>query len=215
MTLTRGRIIKNATTATGVTLRETTATTSVIPTGRRIPKSEVDAHERAKEIVKSAEARAAEIAGNAKREGEEAAKAEFAAAYLLLRAREEAHEQASLARSVELAKVLAERLLGSALVAEPSVIFGMAEVALKEARGARRVTIEAHPLDAATLRSDISRITAMPIIAEVVAIEENDQLARGSLTLSTDLGTIDAKLAPQLERLGRALEDALRGERNR
>ena len=128
----------------------------------------------------------------------------------MLRAREEARHEADLARAVELAKVLAERLLGEALAQDPSTIVRMAEVALREARGTRRVKIEAHPLDTAALRSDISRLSALQ---EIIAIEENDQLARGSLTLTTDLGTIDAKLSPQLERLGRALQDALASER--
>lgn len=206
MTIVRGRVIKDANSAERVSLGDTTVAEPVYQVGRRVAKEVVDAHARAAEILKAAEASAEEIRRAAKSEAVEEAKADFAAAYLRLRAREEAMQESHLARSVELARVLSERLIGEALKADDAVIFKMAEVALREARGARKVKIAAHPLDATTLRIDISRIGAM---AEIVAIEESEHLERGSLTLTTDLGTLDAHLSPQLERLSRALQDAL------
>jgi flagellar biosynthesis/type III secretory pathway protein FliH len=46
-------------------------------------------------------------------------------------------------------------------------------------------------------------------IAQVASITSDATLERGSLRLHTDLGTIDAQLRPQLERLAAALRDAL------
>jgi flagellar biosynthesis/type III secretory pathway protein FliH len=43
-----------------------------------------------------------------------------------------------------------------------------------------------------------------------VDVVENAELARGSLCVHTDLGTLDAKLTPRLERLAAALRDALK-----
>jgi len=208
--IVRGRVIKNAVHAERVGEATATAIEPVYKVGRRVAKEVTDAHARAEEILKNAEAGAMDIRNTAKRRGEEEAKADFAAAYLRLRAREEEMQKNDLGRSVELARVLAERLIGEALSTDPALIFKMANVALEEARGARKVKIIAHPLDAATLRSDISRIGS---IAEIVAIEESEHLARGSLTLATDLGTLDAHIAPQLERLSRALQDALNERR--
>jgi flagellar biosynthesis/type III secretory pathway protein FliH len=41
-----------------------------------------------------------------------------------------------------------------------------------------------------------------------VSIEARDELARGDLVLRTDLGTLDARLKPQLQRLADALSRA-------
>jgi len=89
----------------------------------------------------------------------------------------------------------------------PERIVEMAKRALEEVRGARKATIEAHPLDADVLKAHLD---ALGLPAEAAEIVGKDDLSRGSLVLHTDLGTLDAKLAPQLDRLAAALRDALR-----
>jgi flagellar biosynthesis/type III secretory pathway protein FliH len=42
-----------------------------------------------------------------------------------------------------------------------------------------------------------------------VEVRDDAALSRGELRLHTDLGTIDARIAPRLERLADALRDAL------
>jgi flagellar biosynthesis/type III secretory pathway protein FliH len=53
------------------------------------------------------------------------------------------------------------------------------------------------------------------VLAEVGAtateVVSNPDLGRGSLVVVTDLGRIDARLAPQLARLAEAVRDAMRG----
>lgn len=146
----------------------------------------------------------ADAAGNAIAHDDEETKAQLAAAYLLLKRREDLMLETSLDRTTELAVALAERLIGGALALTPEIIAEMAKAALSESKGARKTRIEANPIDADALREHTVSL------GESIVIEPNAELARGSLVLHTDLGTIDARLTPQLERLARALRDALR-----
>ena len=166
-----------------------------------------DAKRQAEAIVAEARAKAQSVAQTAAREAAEAEQAKVAAQYTALRAREEHSAEAQLDRSVELARVLAERLLGEALHVDAQTVAKLARQALAEAQGARTVRIEAHPDDVATLKQHATMLN----ISQVASITSDATLERGSLRLHTDLGTIDAQLRPQLERLAAALRDALRG----
>jgi flagellar biosynthesis/type III secretory pathway protein FliH len=135
---------------------------------------------------------------------DEETKANIAAAFLLLKRREDQMLEMSLDRTTELAVALAERLVGGALEIAPEKIADMAKAALSESKGARKTRIEANPIDVDALREHTVSL------GESIILEPNADLARGSLVLHTDLGTIDARLTPQLERLARALRDALR-----
>src|SRR5207237_6293883 len=96
-----------------------------------------------------------------------------------------------LDRAIALARVLAERLIGEAIAQSPETITALARQALAEARGARRVRIEAHPLDAEALRRHLSMVTqALSQGSAVVDVVENAELARGSLCVHTDLGAL-------------------------
>jgi flagellar assembly protein FliH/type III secretion protein L len=124
------------------------------------------------------------------------ATARVAAHALALASREEQALERQLDRIVEVARVLAERLLGEALGLEPSRIAAIARRALEEARGARRITIVAHPDDAALIEQALRSVQA-----ETAEVQADPERARGSLRLDTDIGVLDADLAPQLDRL--------------
>jgi flagellar biosynthesis/type III secretory pathway protein FliH len=145
-----------------------------------------------------------DAAAHATPHDDDGAMANIAAAYLLLKRREDQMLETSLDRTTELAVALAERLIGGALELTPEIIAAMASRALSDAKGAKKARIEANPIDVDALREHTVSL------GESIVIEPNAGLARGSLVLHTDLGTIDARLTPQLERLARALRDALR-----
>jgi flagellar biosynthesis/type III secretory pathway protein FliH len=181
---------------------------SRLPYGRVAPVEVVDASEQARAIVARAETEAAEVLASARREAadlrlkvEVEARAEavarIAAQALALSLRDDRSLERNLDRIVEVARVLAERLLGEALALEPSRVVAIARRALEEARGARRVTIVAHPEDAALIEQALLSVQAGGA-AEVLA---DSARARGSLRLDTDIGVLDADLAPQLDRL--------------
>ena len=159
----------------------------------------------AETLLATARLRVDEAAATAAQEAEGRAHANLAAAWLALKAREDASASRDLERSITLAVALAERIVGASLAVDPSQIVALAGQVLAEAAGARRVRIEAHPLDAGELLAHIADFAPLP-----VTVLENPEVARGSLVLHTDLGTLDAKLAPRIQRLAVALAGVLR-----
>lgn len=206
MIATRGRIVRGV----GSTGAPPTPRLDAGNAGRRIARAELEARERAAVIVAEATARAERIAHEAReRAAEEARAAEqakVAGMYIALRAAEEKRAERDLDRVIALATLLAERLLGKTLESDPALVTMLARQALAEARGARRARIEAHALDADALKAHLDALGLAP---EAIDLVPRDDLSRGSLVLHTDLGTLDAKLAPQLDRLAAALRDAL------
>jgi flagellar assembly protein FliH len=184
---------------------------------RRIVREEVEGQLRAEVIVQDAHAQAEAIVVRAREEaalavrvaaqqaGEEAQTAAIAQ-WIAVRSDEQRRIEGQRDQMVTLAVALAERLLGESLVLEPARVVELARGVIAEARGARRARIDAHPIDAAVLREHLA---ALRLDAEAVQIHDDAALARGELRLHTDIGTIDARLAPRFERLAAALRDAL------
>ncbi len=208
MNVTRGRVLRGA-------RRVTSSEEPAPPTfreardgavGRRILGLELVARERAEGIVRRAREEATQIAENAAEDARVAEHTKLAALYLALHGADERRAERDLDNSLQLAVLLAERLLGATIALDPASIAVLAQRALAEARGARRATIEAHPRDAEALQRNLAMIDLPQGSVDVI---ENSALSRGSLTLHTDLGTLDAKLTPQLERLAKALRHAL------
>jgi flagellar biosynthesis/type III secretory pathway protein FliH len=184
--------------------------------GRVVPPGVVDAAEQARDILKRAEhaaqailtgAREEAAAGKARAadEGRAEAAADFAERSLARVAREREHDERALDRLVDLARVLAERLLGTTLELDPSRVAALARQALTEAQGARRIDIVAHPEDAVLLERELD----LASVAEVTRIVPDATRTRGSLRFDTDLGTLDADLAPQLDRLAKKLRASI------
>ncbi len=191
----------------------------------RMSQEEVSAHQNADVILNRALTQARAIVDGARADAERAAReaasraaeeeqARLAAGWLALRSAEENRVARDLDRAVSLAQLLAERLIGHAVAADANVIASLARQALTEARGARSARIDAHPLDAASLREVLAKSGLGGSLRDnegvALDINDDDSLARGSLRVHTDLGTLDARLSPRLERLAAALRDALR-----
>jgi type III secretion protein L len=219
--VTRGRIIRreDAGDASGAThiLRPG-------PSGAqrtRLASEEATAHQNADRIVNDALTKARALIDDAREEAARTAKetlaraaeaeqTRLAAAWLALRSAEEDRAARDLDHAIQLARLLAERLIGYAVVADANVVAALAKEALAEARGSRSIAVEAHPLDAASLRATLAEGGLGALQGVAIEIKESDALARGSLCVHTDLGTLDARLHPRLERLAAALRDALK-----
>lgn len=210
MTLPRARILKAPTVPS-----QPAATPRVPerPLARRIPAVVLDAHaeasairaraqEGAREILDEARAKIAHLADDAAREAREREIARATAELLAVRAAEEERRAGEVDRMIAVATALAERVIGEGLRIEPERIAVLASEALREARGARHVRIEASPEDVAPLRDALALLGTE--VAEIVASED---LGRGSLLVITDLGRVDARLTPQLDRLAAALRE--------
>jgi flagellar biosynthesis/type III secretory pathway protein FliH len=184
--------------------------------GRVAPREVLEASDRARSLIARAEAEAVAIMERAEaraaqlgtelatRARAEAASA-VAARELVLAARESAALDRQLDQVVDLARLLAERLLGEALALEPDRVVALAREALREARGARQLTIAAHPDDVPLLERALGAGELSPPLLVIVDRERR----RGSLRLETDIGTLDAELAPELDRLAEKLREAL------
>ncbi len=183
---------------------------------RVLPPVVVDAADQARKTVDRAEAQAETLLAAARDEAQalraraaEEGRADGAAALaqrtLALAVKERQMDDHELDRLVDLARLLAERLLGEALRVDPSRVTALAKQALAEAQGARRIEIAAHPDDVPLLERELDLAGA----DAVVRIAPDPSRDRGALRFETDLGTLDAELAPQLDRLAKKLRAAL------
>lgn len=218
----RGRVLKReeATGAAPVRLPLTPSTPPGLPFGRVAPRALVDAsaeatrmlaraRAEADELLASAERKAADLKLRAEAEARAEATAKLAAHALALATHEAKADERALDRSVALARLLAERLLGASLAVAPEQVVALARQALAEARGARRLTIVAHHDDAKLLSSSLA---SLGVAVETVRVVADSARARGSLRIETDIGVLDADLAPQLDRLALRLRETLANE---
>ena len=191
-----------------------------LPHGQVVRREVLEAADRAQALIAAAEARAAQLIGEAERvaaelrlraeaEARADASAKIAARALALRHHELHADERALDRSVELARLLAERLLGESLRVAPEQVTALARQALGEARGARRIIVVAHPEDAKLLAISLPVSGLDPAVTEVRA---DPARTRGNLRIETEIGVLDAELAPQLDRLSLKLRESLSHE---
>jgi len=215
VTVSRARVLKAGTHDAEPSVSSPRARTE--PLARRVPKSTVDASERARQLLEGARReaetvlskarqQAGEIALRAEAEGRADGAAALAAHAIALRSRELSEAERRLDEVVDLARALAERLLGEELALMPERVVQLAKQALAEARGARQITIEAHPGDVQILSTNLE---SLAVEADAVKLLANPSRARGNLKMVTEVGVLDASLAPQLERLALKLRETL------
>ncbi len=213
----RGRVLSREQATDAVTVAVPGSATPTVPFGRVAPRVVVDASDEAAQILADARAEARRIVASAERQiadlklrAEAEARAEatskLAAHALALASHEARSQERGLEQSVALARVLAERLLGASLAVAPEQVVALARQALAEARGARRLLISAHPEDARLLSESLPELG---VVAEAVSIAPDPTRERGSLRIETDIGVLDADLAPQLDRLAQRLRETL------
>ena len=218
--ITHGRVLLREDAEAGTALPLPRSAPRPLPFGRVVPKSLVDAsaeatrmlskaRTEAQQLLASAERKAADLRLLAEAEARAEAAAKLAAHTLSLATYEAKADERALDRSVALARLLAERLLGTSLAIAPEQVVTLARQALAEARGARRLSIVAHPDDAKLLNDSIA---SLGVAVETVRILPDGARARGSLRIETDIGVLDADLAPQLDRLALRLRETLGNE---
>lgn len=205
MTLERARIVKGPVDAGASTVVHARAA-RIIPKVVVDAKAEaerisIEAKQRAEAIEREAREGAAAHAHAAAEEARQKAIAAIAAELVVVRSALDRKLETELDRTVDLARVIAERIVGEALRVEPERIAAIATSALEAARGAKRIRIESSADDLPALRALLPDPN--------IEIAVNAELGRGSLVVQTDLGRIDARLEPQLAHLAKALREAL------
>ena len=209
MALSRGRVVRGD---GGATL-QVGDTITLQAQGRVVTKRLVDAEREGARLVEEAKAEAARLVAEAReamrtaradaeKEGREAGTAALAAHWARTREDEANAIAATESRVIDIARALAERLLGRELTASPETVVHLARVALAAATRARRVTIRAHPDDVVALES--ASLGEM-VAGKAVAIVADESRGLGCLRIETDIGALDGDLGPQLDRLVAAL----------
>ena len=218
--MTRGRVLSTEQAREAEPLRRLHLPERGLPFGRVAPKALVDASAEAERIltqargearaiVAAAERKAADLKLVAEAEARAEASAKLAAHALSLATHEARADERALDRAVALARLLAERLLGASLQVAPEQVGQLAKQALSEARGARRLTLVAHPEDAKLLEQSLP---SLGVAVDTLRVVADGARARGSLRIETDIGVLDADLAPQLDRLALRLRETLSHE---
>jgi flagellar biosynthesis/type III secretory pathway protein FliH len=218
--MSRGQVLTREAAEGATPLRRLALPERGLPFGRVVPKTFVDADAEAtrllakarvdaQTLIAAAERRAADLKLLAEAEARAEASAKLAAHALALATHEAKADERALERSVALARLLAERLLGASLAVAPEQVVGLAQQALAEARGARRLSIVAHPADAELLSGSLP---SLGVAIETVRVVPDPSRERGSLRIETDIGVLDADLAPQLDRLAVRLRETLSHE---
>jgi flagellar biosynthesis/type III secretory pathway protein FliH len=218
--MSRGQVLTREAAEEATPLRLPALPERGLPFGRVVPKTFVDADAEAtrllanarveaQTLIAAAQRRAADLKLLAEAEARAEASAKLAAHALALATHEAKADERALERSVALARLLAERLLGASLAVAPEQVVSLAQQALAEARGARRLSIVAHPADAELLSGSLP---SLGVAIETVRVVPDPSRQRGSLRIETDIGVLDADLAPQLDRLALRLRETLSHE---
>lgn len=116
-------------------------------------------------------------------------------------------EQAAL----ELAFMLAEKIVGGELAAKPERVVDVVRSALQHVLDCKQITLRVHPQDMDYLRQ------AQPDLEQIVGagrleFQQDPETPRGGCMINTERGTIDARLRSQLETLRTTLESATGAE---
>jgi flagellar biosynthesis/type III secretory pathway protein FliH len=221
MSLAQGRIVKSPENATTVRIDlRLQAPAGPSATGRVVPKQIVEASEQAKARIEEAQAKAKQIIAEAERRREgvlsEAreiangeAEAKLAQAWIRFHARRARAAEEALETNVEMARVLAERILGEQVRLQPESIQAIAMSALKSLGRSRQIRIMASSQSATQLRAILNDLQGRYDIVEIV---EESGRPDTDLRFECDLGILDASIGSQLDRLASALRDALSRE---
>jgi len=160
--MSRARVLSREEAQSAQPLRRPVWPERGLPFGRVAPKSLVEASAEAARVlgkaradaqalVQAAQRKAADLKLLAEAEARAEASAKLAAHALALASHEAKADERGLERTISLARLLAERLLGASLAIAPEQVVALARQALSEARGAHRLSVVAHPDDAALL----------------------------------------------------------------
>jgi flagellar assembly protein FliH len=132
----------------------------------------------------------------------EAAAAEVRAAQDALADRLEAH-------AVDLALLLAEKVTGAAIAADPELVLEAVRGALRGIVERERVTVLVNPDDLDLVRSSMDDLRASLGGIEHCEVQAERRVARGGAVVRTPDGDVDARVETKLQRAREVVEAAL------
>jgi flagellar assembly protein FliH len=148
--------------------------------------------------------------------GREAALAELAPAAAALEegARALRDEAAAIAerlecQAVDLGLFLAEKIVGSAVAADPELVVEAVRGALRGLVDRERVTVLVHPDDLELVRGAMGGLIATLGGIEHCEVQAERRVARGGAVVRTPEGDVDARLDVKLQRAREVVDAAL------
>lgn len=189
------------------------------PGARRIPAQIWDAAAEARRRLESAAAEARALLEGAREEvlavRERAAaegREEGLATVTELLARAAHQRERLLARAepelVELAFAVARRVLDGVAQRDRQVVVEVAARALEAVRQRKELTLRVHPDDAGAVREGEPRLRERLAGEPWIAIVEDPSVGQGGVVVETEAGTVDARLATQLEALRHGMDES-------
>ncbi|MFL5963051.1 MAG: FliH/SctL family protein [Gaiellaceae bacterium] len=191
------------------------------PTGELIHPHGVSPAERAAEVLERAQASAAAVEAEASERGQaagyaaglaaaaaelEPARAALVAAVTGIEAQGEELLRLAELRSVELAVALAEKIVGAAFGADPSLVVEVVAGALRRSTERDRIVVELHPDDLELVRADEDLARSLGI--QRLELIGERRVGRGGCVVRTSAGEIDGRIAEQLARAEEILREA-------
>ena len=170
-----------------------------------MPAQLADARAQAGAIVQRAHARAEEHMHAMRARARIEARAELAADLLRLAQQRDQQIAELEAQAIQLALLVARRVIGEELAARPERIAQMVAPLLSRVRSARQVTLRVHPDDGALLQALLTELRAGAELRGSVQLQSDPALERGDCIVVSDAGVLDARIETQLLALQRAL----------
>ena len=102
-----------------------------------------------------------------------------------------------------------EKIMGQELKLNPNAIVGIVRNALRNATQQHQVNVRVNPADVEMLRKNERKLLDVLARANTIEIREDEEVARGGCIVMTELGTIDASLAQQIEAIKSIIDDEM------
>ncbi|MCI0416135.1 type III secretion system stator protein SctL [bacterium] len=208
------KVIKKDKTS-GSNLREDLGRDSIEQDG--IIRGEVySASAKARELLQKAQREAEAILRNAEEESAKQRQTGYDTGYqeglaqtteLMVKARTEQEQFIKNANRdlMDLAFKIAEKIIGKQLEMEPETIIGIVKQAMQTVRQSKQLTIRVHPEDAKILKENEEELQETLGRQRILDVVEDKKVHRGGCIIESEIGTVEAQLQTQLERLKKIL----------
>jgi flagellar assembly protein FliH len=113
------------------------------------------------------------------------------------------------AQAVDLALLLAEKIVGAAIAADPALVVEAVRGALRGLIERERVTVLVHPDDLELVREAMGGLIATLGGIEHCEVQAERRVARGGAVVRTPDGDVDARLDVKLQRAREVVDAAL------
>jgi type III secretion protein L len=174
---------------------------------------------KARELLQKAQKEAEGIIRNAEEAAEKQRQTGYDSGYqeglaqtteLLVKARQEQEQFLKNANRdlMDLAFKIAEKIIGKQLEIDPDTIISIVKQAMQTVRQTKQLTIRVHPDDAKRLKANEEELQEALGRQRIFDIVEDKKVQPGGCIIESEIGTVQAQLSTQLERLKKILLQA-------